>query len=92
MTANNDSFGAKGTLEVGGEAYEIYRLGAVPGLEKLPYSLKVLAEALLESDPAAVVDVEVRRLVDFAHEDQMVHRTAEALGRRAGEAGETLTP
>ena len=50
MTASNDSFGAKGTLEVGGEAYEIYRLSAVPGAEKLPYSLKVLTENLLRTE------------------------------------------
>ncbi|WP_010541743.1 aconitate hydratase [Dietzia alimentaria] len=50
MTASNDSFGAKGTLEVGGEAYEIYRLSAVPGADKLPYSLKVLTENLLRTE------------------------------------------
>ena len=39
-----DTFGAKGTLEVGSNSYEIFRLSAVPGTEKLPYALKVLAE------------------------------------------------
>ena len=29
--ASQDSFGAKGTLDVGGKAYEIYRLDAVTG-------------------------------------------------------------
>ncbi|EFV90425.1 aconitate hydratase 1 [Dietzia cinnamea P4] len=50
MTASIDSFGAKGTLEVGDEAYDIYRLSAVPGAEKLPYSLKVLTENLLRTE------------------------------------------
>ncbi|KAA0919695.1 aconitate hydratase [Dietzia sp. ANT_WB102] len=50
MTASIDSFGAKGTLEVGDETYDIYRLAAVPGAEKLPYSLKVLTENLLRTE------------------------------------------
>ncbi|MET3859983.1 aconitate hydratase [Dietzia sp. 2505] len=50
MTASIDSFGAKGTLEVGGQAYEIYRLSAVEGAAKLPYSLKVLTENLLRTE------------------------------------------
>lgn len=44
-----DTFGAKGTLQVGDKNYHYYRLGAVPGLEKLPYALKVLAENLLRN-------------------------------------------
>ena len=45
-----NSFGAKDTLEVGDRSYEIYRLDAVAGTEKLPYSLKVLAENLLRTE------------------------------------------
>ncbi|KWX56477.1 aconitate hydratase [Mycobacterium sp. NAZ190054] len=45
-----NSFGAKDTLKVGDNSYEIYRLDAVPGTEKLPYSLKVLAENLLRTE------------------------------------------
>ena len=48
-----DSFGSKGTLEVGDASYEIYRLSAVPGVEKLPFSLKVLAENLLRTEDGA---------------------------------------
>jgi aconitate hydratase len=48
-----NSFGAKGTLVVGDDSYEIYRLSAVPGLGKLPYSLKVLAENLLRTEDGA---------------------------------------
>ncbi|MBJ7338405.1 MAG: aconitate hydratase AcnA, partial [Mycolicibacterium sp.] len=48
-----NSFGARDTLNVGDEAYEIYRLDAVPGTEKLPYSLKVLAENLLRTEDGA---------------------------------------
>ncbi|HEY5856185.1 MAG TPA: aconitate hydratase [Aldersonia sp.] len=53
MTASIDTFGAKGTLEVGNESYEIFRLSAVPGTEKLPYALKVLAENLLRTEDGA---------------------------------------
>jgi aconitate hydratase len=45
-----DSFGARSTLEVGGQTYEIFRLDALqPGYDvaRLPYSLKVLLENLL---------------------------------------------
>jgi aconitate hydratase len=48
-----NSFGARDTLKVGDSSYEIYRLDAVPGTEKLPYSLKVLAENLLRTEDGA---------------------------------------
>lgn len=48
-----NSFGAKDTLKVGDNSYEIYRLDAVPGTDKLPYSLKVLAENLLRTEDGA---------------------------------------
>jgi aconitate hydratase len=55
--ASQDSFGAKGTLEVGDQSYEIYRLSAVTGegldVESLPYSLKVLLENLLRTEDGA---------------------------------------
>jgi aconitate hydratase len=56
----SDSFGAKGTLDVDGRSYEIYRLGAVRGdgvpegaVDSLPYSLKVLLENLLRTEDGA---------------------------------------
>ena len=45
-----DSFGAKGTLTVGSESYDIFRLNAVEGSADLPYSLKVLLENLLRTE------------------------------------------
>ena len=48
-----DSFKAKGTLEVGGQSYEIYRLAGIEGQESLPYSLKVLLENLLRTEDGA---------------------------------------
>ncbi len=52
-----DSFGAKGTLEVNGKSYEIHRLSAVQGegldVDSLPFSLKVLLENLLRTEDGA---------------------------------------
>src|SRR3954454_21830661 len=52
-----DSFGAKGTLEVNGTSYQIYRLDAVEGdgldVQSLPFSLKVLLENLLRTEDGA---------------------------------------
>ncbi|MCI5825373.1 MAG: aconitate hydratase AcnA [Arcanobacterium sp.] len=50
-----NSFQAQTTLSVGSKSYEIFKLSAVPGLEKLPYSLKVLAENLLRTEDGANV-------------------------------------
>jgi aconitate hydratase A / 2-methylisocitrate dehydratase len=47
---SDDSFGARGTLEVSGREYEIYRLDALQpshDVARLPYSLKVLLENAL---------------------------------------------
>ena len=48
-----DTFHSRSTLDVDGRGYEIHRLDAVPGLERLPYSLKVLAENLLRTEDGA---------------------------------------
>nr|WP_105565053.1 aconitate hydratase AcnA [Microbacterium halophytorum] len=53
-----NSFGAKSTLTVGSTDYEIYRLDAVEGQQKLPYSLKVLLENLLRTEDGANVTKE----------------------------------
>ena len=48
-----DSFKAKGTLEVGDASYDVFRLSAVEGSERLPYSLKILLENLLRTEDGA---------------------------------------
>jgi aconitate hydratase len=50
-----NSFGAKGTLQVGTEEYEVFRLSAVPGSERLPFTHKVLLENLLRTEDGANV-------------------------------------
>lgn len=55
--ASQDSFGAKGALDVNGTSYEIFRLNAVAGegldVDSLPFSLKVLLENLLRTEDGA---------------------------------------
>ncbi|CCH30398.1 aconitate hydratase [Actinosynnema sp. NPDC047251] len=51
--ASKDSFGARGTLTVGDSSYEVFRLSAVEGAERLPYSLKILLENLLRTEDGA---------------------------------------
>jgi len=53
-----NTFASRSTLDVDGRGYEIYRLDAVPGLERLPYSLKVLAENLLRTEDGANITAE----------------------------------
>ncbi|MFE5479940.1 MULTISPECIES: aconitate hydratase AcnA [unclassified Nocardia] len=61
-----DTFGAKGTLEVGSNSYEIFRLSAVPGTEKLPYALKVLAENLLRTEDGANITADhIREIANW---------------------------
>src|SRR4051812_555615 len=57
-TAAN-SFGARGTLEVGGTSYEVHRLSALQDdydVERLPYSLKILLENLVRHEDGVAVD------------------------------------
>src|SRR3954451_15624688 len=58
-----DSFGAKSTLTVGSTDYEVFRIDAVEGYEKLPFSLKVLLENLLRTeDGANITEAHIRAL------------------------------
>ncbi|WP_172193118.1 aconitate hydratase AcnA [Actinomyces faecalis] len=61
-----DTFHSRSTLQVDGTSYEIYRLDAVPGLERLPYALKVLAENVLRTEDGANVTADhVRALAQW---------------------------
>ena len=56
--ASKNSLGAQDTLTVGGIDYEIYRIDAVEGSERLPFSLKVLLENLLRTEDGANITAE----------------------------------
>jgi aconitate hydratase len=61
-----DSFGSRGTLQVGSASYEIFRLSAVPGAQRLPFSLKVLLENLLRTEDGANITADhVRALAGW---------------------------
>ncbi|MGZ4604289.1 MAG: aconitate hydratase AcnA, partial [Kineosporiaceae bacterium] len=67
---SNDSFGARGTLEVGDTRYEVFRLApverAVPGAASLPFSLKVLLENLLRTeDGVNITEGHIRALANW---------------------------
>jgi aconitate hydratase len=49
-SSSRDSFGARSTLSVDGTDYDIYRLDAVEGADRLPFSLKVLLENQLRTE------------------------------------------
>ncbi|MGH3757057.1 aconitate hydratase [Actinophytocola sp.] len=48
--ASKDTFGARHKLSVGDSSHEVFRLDAVTGSERLPYSLKILLENLLRTE------------------------------------------
>jgi aconitate hydratase len=58
MADKMDSFGARATFEVGGRRFEMLRLDAVTGSERLPYSLKILLENLLRNEDGVTVHAE----------------------------------
>ena len=55
VAADAGSFGAASSLEVAGTSYRIFRLDAVKGAERLPFSLKVLLENLLRNEDGRMV-------------------------------------
>ncbi len=64
--SNVDTFESKSTLTVGDTDYEIYRLDAVPGAEKLPFSLKVLLENLPRTeDGANITEEHIKALANW---------------------------
>ncbi|WP_307867833.1 aconitate hydratase AcnA [Umezawaea beigongshangensis] len=64
--ASKDSFGARGSLTVGDTSYEVFRLSAVDGAERLPYSLKILLENLLRTEDGANITADhVRALAGW---------------------------
>jgi aconitate hydratase len=63
---SKDSFGARGSLSVGDASYEVFRLSAVDGAERLPYSLKILLENLLRTEDGANITADhVRALANW---------------------------
>ena len=61
--ASINSFGARDHLTVGDRAYEYFRVSAVDGVERLPFTHRVLLENLLRTeDGANVTSAQIRSL------------------------------
>src|ERR1044072_4360248 len=69
--ASDNSFGARGDLEVGGRTFEIYRLDALQSsydVARLPFSLKVLLENVLRNeDGVGVRKEDVEAIATWDH-------------------------
>ncbi|GAB3449769.1 aconitate hydratase [Actinophytocola sediminis] len=64
--ASKDTFGARQSLTVGDASHEVFRLDAVSGAQRLPYSLKILLENLLRTeDGVNITDEHVRALAGW---------------------------
>ncbi|MGH8837552.1 MAG: aconitate hydratase [Actinomycetes bacterium] len=64
MSAN--SFGARAALRAGDQEYGIFRLDAVEGASRLPFSLKVLLENLLRTeDGANITEADIAALAGW---------------------------
>jgi aconitate hydratase len=50
-----DTFKSRSTLKVGNKSFTFYRVNAVAGAEKLPFSIRILLENLLRREDGAVV-------------------------------------
>lgn len=56
-----------GDLNVAGKDYDYYRIADLPGVDHLPYSLKVLVENLVRNiDGANITDEHVKALLNWA--------------------------
>src|SRR5918912_3837631 len=79
VAASKDSFGARATLSVDGTDYDIYRLDAVEGSDKLPFSLKVLLENLLRTEDGVDITADhIRAIANWdpnAEPDQEIQFT-----------------
>ena len=62
------------TLNVAGKDYDYYRIADLPGVDHLPYSLKVLVENLVRNiDGANITDEHVKTLLNWAPQAQPSH-------------------
>ncbi|KAA8820027.1 aconitate hydratase AcnA [Bifidobacterium vespertilionis] len=62
------------TLKVGEKDFDYYRIADLPGIDHLPYSLKVLVENLVRNiDGANITDEHVKALLDWDPDAQPSH-------------------
>ncbi len=62
----SNSFGARDTLTVGEQSYEIYRLDAIANSQRLPFATKILLENLLRhEDGITVTESDIKTLANW---------------------------
>ena len=62
----SNSFNARSELKVGAQTYEIYRLDAIAGSQRLPYATKILLENLLRNeDGVTVTKADIEQLANW---------------------------
>ena len=62
----SNSFDTKTTLDVNGQAYEIFQLTRIAGTERLPFSMKILLENLLRHEDGKTVEKsDIEAIVDW---------------------------
>src|SRR3569833_1122392 len=62
-----DTFKSRSTLKVGNKSYTYYKVNAVAGAEKLPFSIRILLENLLRREDAQVVtEAMIRCLAEWS--------------------------
>jgi aconitate hydratase len=67
---SNDPFGARGTLQTPLGAREVVRLDVIDGVERLPYSIKVLLESALRNiDGKSVTESDVTEIASYDAEN-----------------------
>jgi aconitate hydratase len=63
---SNNSFGSRARLSVGDASFDYFRLDAIDGADRLPFSLKVLLENLLRTeDGKNVTEAQIRALAGW---------------------------
>ena len=62
----SNSFNAKASIDVAGRRFEIFRVGAIAGAERLPFSMKILLENLLRhEDGVTVTAADIEALIGW---------------------------
>jgi len=65
-SGSRNSYDAQAHLQVGDESFEIFRIDAVPGADRLPYAHRILLENLLRTEDGANVTAEhIRALAEW---------------------------
>ena len=80
--SDSDTFGARSTLDVGGESYEIFRLDALQekyDVARLPYALKVLLENLLRNGEDEGAEAVARWSANDEPSQEIAYRPARVL-------------